>query len=74
MKKAATMSQIVELPNPWSASFSAVMVPVIMAAARPITATEAVGRGWRISPKIVPTKIPAMCMPRGSTPSGDGMQ
>jgi len=75
MKNAATMSSTAELENPLSASPPLTsMAPVIMAVARPISATEGVGRGCRMSPRMVATKIPSMCMPRGSTPSGAGMQ
>ena len=48
------------------------MVPVIIAAPRPMSATDGVGNGWKIRPRMVPTKMASMCMPRGSTPSGAG--
>ena len=62
-----------ELPNPASASFLAVIVPVIMAMDKPVSAMDGVGSGWRMSPRMVPTKIAAMCIPRGSTPGGTGI-
>ena len=75
MKNAATMSSTAELEKPLSASpLLTSMAPVIMAVARPISATEGVGRGCRMSPRMVATKMPSMCMPRGSTPSGAGMK
>ena len=72
MKNAATIIQMEELPKPVSASFLAAIVPVIMATARPTRATDGVGSGWKIRPRMVPTKMASMCMPRGSTPSGAG--
>ncbi|OUD84964.1 hypothetical protein BC477_11175 [Clavibacter michiganensis subsp. michiganensis] len=72
MKNDATMSQMVGFAKPTSASPSVVMVPASIATARPVSATGAVGSGWRMSARTVPTKMPAMCMPRGSTPAGGG--
>lgn len=70
----ATISQIVALEKPLSASVTGFMVPVIMASASPSSATDGVGSGCRISPRIVPTKIASMCMPRASTPSGGSIR
>ena len=75
MKNAATISRTAELEKPLSASpLLTSMAPVIMAVASPISATDGVGRGCRMSPRMVATKMPSMCMPRGSTPSGAGMK
>jgi hypothetical protein len=72
MKNAATMSQIDELPRPANASLDALIAPVSMEAVRPMMATAAVGSGCRTSATIVATKMPSICMPRASTPSGTG--
>ena len=73
IKNAATIIQIESLPKPLSASSLAFMVPVIIAAPRPISATDGVGSGWKIRPRIVPAKIASICIPRGSTPGGTGI-
>ena len=73
MKNDATMSQMVVFEKPASASLG-VIVLVTIASASPMIATEPVGSGCRISPRIVATKIPSMCMPLASTPAGAGMK
>ena len=71
MKNDATINQMVALLKPDKAS-AGIWVPVIMATASPVRATEPVGNGCRISATIVPTKMPSMCIPCGSTPAGVG--
>ena len=78
MRKATTMSQMVEFEKPMSAvgspAFSAVRgtVPVRMHTTVPMMVTAPMGRGLAMIPTMVARKIASMCQARPVTPPGGG--
>ena len=71
IKKAATISQTVLLANPDSIG-PILRIPVRPVIMTPRRTTAPMGRGERISPKIVATKMARRCQASGFTPAGMG--